>query len=149
MVGRPATKAGGEGTHRRDRGADLRRNYWDTVQADACRPGFGYALFDFAVIQRERSGRVIGLQRALKGADDGRPRAAHTGGRRDAQARGPDRRLVRRAAGVPAGTFDLVAVGKGWARRVEECARRRSPWRPSAYPADPAKCPDCGKPIAA
>ncbi|MBK3400687.1 putative peptidoglycan-binding domain-containing protein, partial [Methylobacterium ajmalii] len=112
-------------------------------------PGLGYALFDFAVNSGKKRA-VIGLQRALKIADDG--------------ALGP-LTLAAVATHKPADLIDALCdgrlaflralstwprFGKGWARRVEEVRKAALAMASEpATPADPAKCPTCGKPIAA
>jgi lysozyme family protein len=148
-LGRPATKAEVKALTVATVAPIYRRNYWDTVQADALPPGLGYALFDFAVNSGKKRA-VIGLQRALKIADDG--------------ALGP-LTLAAVATHKPADLIDALCdgrlaflralstwprFGKGWARRVEEVRKAALAMASEpATPADPAKCPTCGKPIAA
>ncbi|MBK3395344.1 MULTISPECIES: glycoside hydrolase family 108 protein [Methylobacterium] len=148
-LGRPATKAEVKALTVATVAPIYRRNYWDTVQADALPPGLGYALFDFAVNSGKKRA-VIGLQRALKVADDGRL--------------GP-LTLAAVATHKPADLIDALCdgrlaflralstwlrFGKGWARRVEEVRKAALAMASEpATPADPAKCPTCGKPIAA
>jgi lysozyme family protein len=148
-LGRPATKAEVKALTVATVAPIYRRNYWDAVQADALPPGLGYALFDFAVNSGKKRA-VIGLQRALKIADDG--------------ALGP-LTLAAVATHKPADLIDALCdgrlaflralstwprFGKGWARRVEEVRKAALAMASEpATPADPAKCPTCGKPIAA
>ena len=148
-LGRPATKAEVKALTVATVAPIYRRNYWDAVQADALPPGLGYALFDFAVNSGKKRA-VIGLQRALKVADDGRL--------------GP-LTLAAVATHKPADLIDALCdgrlaflralstwlrFGKGWARRVEEVRKAALAMASEpATPADPAKCPTCGKPIAA
>ncbi|SFF89126.1 glycoside hydrolase family 108 protein [Methylobacterium sp. yr596] len=148
-LGRPATKAEVKALTVATVAPIYRRNYWDAVQADALPPGLGYALFDFAVNSGKKRA-VIGLQRALKIADDG-PLGPLT--------------LAAVATHKPADLIDALCdgrlaflralstwprFGKGWARRVEEVRKAALAMASEpATPADPAKCPTCGKPIAA
>ncbi|WP_288587442.1 glycoside hydrolase family 108 protein [uncultured Methylobacterium sp.] len=148
-LGRPATKAEVKALTVATVAPIYRRNYWDAVQADALPPGLGYALFDFAVNSGKKRA-VIGLQRALKVADDGKL--------------GP-LTLAAVATHKPADLIDALCdgrlaflralstwprFGKGWARRVEEVRKVALAMaaEPTA-PVDPAKCPACGKLIAA
>ncbi|MEN3238299.1 glycoside hydrolase family 108 protein [Methylobacterium ajmalii] len=148
-LGRPATKAEVKALTVATVAPIYRRNYWDAVQADALPPGLGYALFDFAVNSGKKRA-VIGLQRALKVADDG--------------ALGP-LTLAAVATHKPADLIDALCdgrlaflralstwprFGKGWARRVEEVRKAALAMAAEPVaPADPAKCPTCGKLIAA
>ncbi|KMO09765.1 putative peptidoglycan-binding domain-containing protein, partial [Methylobacterium indicum] len=116
---------------------------------DALPAGLGYALFDFAVNSGPKRA-VIGLQRALKVADDG--------------ALGP-LTLAAVAKHKPADLIDPLCdgrlaflrdlstwprFGKGWARRVEEVRKAALAMATeTAAPVDPSKCPTCGKLIAA
>ncbi|MGE7418565.1 glycoside hydrolase family 108 protein [Methylobacterium tarhaniae] len=148
-LGRPATKAEVRALTVATVAPIYRRNYWDKIQADALPPGLGYALFDFAVNSGPRRA-VIGLQRALDVADDGRL--------------GPVTLAALQGRDVPAligalsdGRLAFLRAlstwprfGRGWARRVEEM--RKAALAIAAEPiaaVDPAKCPTCGKPLAA
>lgn len=148
-LGRPATKAEVKALTVATVAPIYRRNYWDAVRADELPPGLGYALFDFAVNSGKKRA-VIGLQRALKVADDG--------------ALGP----VTLAAIVKHKPADLIDAlcdgrlvflralstwprfGKGWARRVEEVRKAALAMAAAPAPAvDPAKCATCGKAVVA
>ncbi|KMO11313.1 hypothetical protein QR79_30055 [Methylobacterium indicum] len=148
-LGRPATKAEVKALTVATVAPIYRRNYWDAVQGDALPAGLGYALFDFAVNSGPKRA-VIGLQRALKVADDG--------------ALGP-LTLAAVAKHKPADLIDPLCdgrlaflrdlstwprFGKGWARRVEEVRKAALAMATeTAAPVDPSKCPTCGKLIAA
>ncbi|WP_279358164.1 glycoside hydrolase family 108 protein [Methylobacterium indicum] len=148
-LGRPATKAEVKALTVATVAPIYRQRFWDKIQGDALPAGLDYALFDFAVNSGPKRA-VIGLQRALKVADDGRL--------------GP----ITLAAAVKHKPADLIDAlcdgrlaflrelstwprfGKGWGRRVEEV--RKAALAMAAEPAsvvDPAKCPTCGKPLAA
>lgn len=147
-LGRPATKAEVKALTVATVAPIYRRNYWDKVQGDALPAGLGYALFDFAVNSGPKRA-VIGLQRALKVADDGRL--------------GPIT-LAAVAKHKPADLIDALCdgrlvflrdlstwprYGKGWSRRVEEVRKAALAMAAEPVPAAPAKCPTCGKLMAA
>ncbi|MGF3023553.1 glycoside hydrolase family 108 protein [Methylobacterium aquaticum] len=148
-LGRPATKAEVKALTVASVSPIYRRNYWDAIQADALPPGLGYALFDF-VVNSGKKRAVIGLQRALKVADDG--------------ALGPIT-LAAVATHKPADLIDALCdgrlaflralstwprFGRGWGRRVEEVRKAALAMAAEPVaPADPAKCPTCGKALAA
>ncbi|GJD63319.1 glycoside hydrolase family 108 protein [Methylobacterium frigidaeris] len=126
-----------------------RRRFWDAIQGDALPAGLDYALFDFAVNSGPRRA-VIGLQRALGLADDGR-----LGPVTLAALKGRDGPALIDALCDGRLTF-LRALstwprfGRGWGRRVEEVraaalALHAAPERPAA----PTPCPACGQPVAA
>ncbi|GJD64580.1 glycoside hydrolase family 108 protein [Methylobacterium frigidaeris] len=148
-LGRPATKAEVKALTVAVVAPIYRRNYWDAIRTDELPPGLGYALFDFAVNSGKKRA-VIGLQRALKIADDG--------------ALGPIT-LAAVAKHKPADLIDALCdgrlaflralsiwprFGKGWSRRVEDVRKAALAMtaEPSA-PMEPAKCPACGKSLAA
>ncbi|WP_053221029.1 glycoside hydrolase family 108 protein [Methylobacterium indicum] len=148
-LGRPATKAEVKALTVATVAPIYRQRFWDKIQGDALPAGLGYALFDFAVNSGPKRA-VIGLQRALEVADDG--------------ALGP-LTLAAVAKHKPADLIDALCdgrlaflralstwprFGKGWARRVEEVRKAALAMAAEpAAPADRAKCPTCGKPIAA
>ncbi|QRE77338.1 glycoside hydrolase family 108 protein [Methylobacterium aquaticum] len=148
-LGRPATKAEVRALTPATVAPIYRRRFWDAIQGDALPAGLDYALFDFAVNSGPKRA-VIGLQRALKVADDGKL--------------GPIS-LAAVAKHKPADLIDALCdgrlaflrelstwprFGKGWGRRVEEVRKAALAMAAEPAPAvDPAKCPTCGKLIAA
>ncbi len=147
-LGRPATKAEVRALTPASVAPLYRRRFWDAIQGDALPAGLDYALFDFAVNSGPRRA-VIGLQRALGLADDGRlgpvTLAALAG--RDVpmliDALGDGRLAFLRALST------WPRFGRGWARRVEEVraaalAFHTAPYRPAAR----ITCPACGTPVA-
>ncbi len=148
-LGRPATRAEVRALTPATVAPLYRRRFWDAVQGDALPAGLDYALFDFAVNSGPKRA-VIGLQRVLGIADDGRL--------------GP-LTLAAVAKHKPADLIDALCdgrlaflralstwprFGKGWARRVEEVRKAALAMATeTAAPVDPAKCPTCGKLIAA
>jgi lysozyme family protein len=148
-VARPATKAEVRALTPASVAPLYRRRFWDAVQGDALPAGLDYALFDFAVNSGPKRA-VIGLQRVLGVADDGRlgpvTLAALAG--RDVPA------LI---GGLCDGRLAFLRAlstwprfGRGWGRRVEEVraaalALHAAPDRAAARNA----CPACGRPVAA
>ncbi|MET7243239.1 glycoside hydrolase family 108 protein [Methylobacterium sp. EM32] len=148
-LGRPATRAEVRGLTPASVAPLYRRRFWDAIQGDALPAGLDYALFDFAVNSGPKRA-VIGLQRALGLADDGRL--------------GPVTLAALKGRDVP-GLIDAVCdgrlaflralstwprFGRGWGRRVEEV--RAAALGFQATPngaAAPAVCPTCGKRVAA
>jgi lysozyme family protein len=151
-LGRPATRAEVKALTVATVAPIYRRNYWDAIRANELPPGLAYALFDFAVNSGKKRA-VIGLQRALQIADDG--------------VLGPIT-LAAVAKHKPADLIDALCDGrlaflrqlstwsrfcKGWSRRVEEV--RKAALAMAAAPAaltitvPVAKCPTCGKVLAA
>ncbi len=149
-LGRPATRVEVRALTPATVAPIYRRRFWDAIQGDALPAGLDYALFDFAVNSGPKRA-VIGLQRALKIADDG--------------ALGP-LTLAAVAKHRPADLIDALCdgrlvflrqlstwprFGKGWGRRVEEVRKAALAMaaEPEPAPAAPANCPTCGKGIAA
>lgn len=148
-LGRPATKAEVRALTAASVAPLYRRRFWDAIQGDALPAGLDYALFDFAVNSGPRRA-VIGLQRGLQIADDGRL--------------GPVT-LEAVAKHKPADLIDALCdgrlaflralstwprFGRGWSRRVEEV--RAAALALHAAPGQPAMtspCPRCGKAVAA
>ncbi len=148
-LGRPATREEVRALTPASVAPLYRRRFWDAIQGDALPAGLDYALFDFAVNSGPRRA-VIGLQRVLSLADDGRL--------------GPVTLAALHGREVPAliealcdGRLAFLRAlstwprfGRGWARRVAEVraaapAFHAAPDRPAA----PIACPACGKPVAA
>ncbi|KMO34896.1 hypothetical protein VQ03_22830 [Methylobacterium tarhaniae] len=148
-LGRPATKAEVRALAPSSVAPLYRRRFWDAIQGDALPAGLDYALFDFAVNSGPRRA-VIGLQRALAVADDGRlgpvTLAALQG--RDVSAligALSDGRLAFLRA-----LSTWPRFGRGWGRRVEEVRAaalgfHTAPDRAASRTA----CPACGKAVAA
>ena len=148
-LGRPATRAEVRALTPASVAPLYRRRFWDAIQGDALPAGLDYALFDFAVNSGPKRA-VIGMQRALGLADDGRlgpvTLAAFDGrdvsGLIDAVCDG--RLSFLRALST------WPRFGRGWGRRVEEV--RAAALGFQAAPngaAAPAVCPTCGKRVAA
>ncbi|QRE74122.1 glycoside hydrolase family 108 protein [Methylobacterium aquaticum] len=148
-LGRPATRAEVQALTPATVAPIYRRRFWDAIQGDALPAGLDYALFDFAVNSGPRRA-VIGLQRALGIADDGRL--------------GPVTLAALQGRNVPElvnalsdGRLTFLRAlsnwprfGRGWGRRVEDVraaalALHTAPDRPAA----PKACPACGGPVAA
>lgn len=148
-LGRPATKTEVRALTVASVAPLYRQRFWNAIQGDALPAGLDYALFDFAVNSGPRRA-VIGLQRALGLADDGRlgpvTLAALAG--RDAPAligAVSDGRLAFLRA-----LSTWPRFGRGWGRRVEEVRKAALTMAAEpAAPVAPAKCPTCGKPVAA
>ena len=126
-----------------------RRRFWDAIQGDALPAGLDYALFDFAVNSGPRRA-VIGLQRALGIADDGRlgPVTLDALQGRDVPA------LVNALCDGRVAFLRALSTwprfGRGWGRRVEEVrAAALALHAASGRPAAPIDCPACGRPVAA
>ncbi len=148
-LGRPATRAEVRALTPATVAPIYRRRFWDAIQGDALPAGLDYALFDFAVNSGPRRA-VIGLQRALGIADDGRlgpvTLAALAG--RDVPA------LVNALSDGRLSFLRALSTwprfGRGWGRRVEEV--RKAALALAAEPApsaQPATCQTCGKRLAA
>lgn len=148
-LGRPATRAEVRALTPASVAPIYRRKFWDAIQGDALPVGLDYALFDFAVNSGPKRA-VIGLQRALRLADDGRlgpvTLAALTG--QDV----PE--LVNALCDGRLSFLRALSTwprfGRGWGRRIEEVraaalALHAAPDRPAA----PTACPDCGRTVAA
>ena len=118
-LGRPATRAEVRALTPASVAPLYRRRFWDAIQGDALPAGLDYALFDFAVNSGPKRA-VIGLQRVLGLADDGRL--------------GPVTLAALAGRDVPA-LVDAVCdgrltflralstwprFGRGWGRRVDE-----------------------------
>ena len=148
-LGRPATKTEVRAMTVASVAPLYRQRFWNAIQGDALPAGLDYALFDFAVNSGPRRA-VIGLQRALGLADDGRlgpvTLAALAG--RDAPAligAVSDGRLAFLRA-----LSTWPRFGRGWGRRVEEVRKAALTMAAEpAAPVAPAKCQTCGKPVAA
>jgi lysozyme family protein len=145
-LGRPATKAEVRALTVATVAPIYRRKFWDAIQGDALPAGLDYALFDFAVNSGPKRA-VIGLQRVLGVADDGRlgpvTLAALSG--RDVPA------LIE---GLCDGRLTFLRAlstwprfGRGWGRRVEEV--RAAARTLHGAPISVAACPSCGRPRAA
>ncbi|AWB20557.1 hypothetical protein DA075_06115 [Methylobacterium currus] len=148
-LGRPATRAEVRALTPASVAPLYRRRFWDAIQGDALPAGLDYALFDFAVNSGPKRA-VIGLQRVLGLADDGRL--------------GPVTLAVLQGRDGP-GLIDALSderlsflralstwprFGRGWSRRVEQV--RAAALGFQAAPngaAAPAVCPACGKRVAA
>ncbi|MET7247859.1 glycosyl hydrolase 108 family protein [Methylobacterium sp. EM32] len=148
-LGRPATRAEVRALTPASVAPLYQRRFWDAIQGDALPTGLDYALFDFAVNSGPKRA-VIGLQRALGIADDGRL--------------GPVTLAALQGRDVPAlvnalcdGRLAFLRAlstwprfGRGWGRRVEEVrAAALVLHAASAQPTAPAACPVCGRPVAA
>ncbi len=148
-LGRPATRAEVRALTPASVAPLYRRRFWDAIQGDALPAGLDYALFDFAVNSGTRRA-VIGLQRALGIADDGRlgpvTLAALQG--RDVPA------LVNAVSDGRLAFLRALSTwprfGRGWGRRVEDVRKAALTMAAAPIqPAAPAKCQTCGKPLAA
>jgi lysozyme family protein len=115
--GRPMRKADVQALTVGEAGAIYRATYWDGIRGDALPAGLDYCLFDFAV-NSGQARAVIGLQRALGVADDGRLGPLTL----SASLKADPERLVRTiCAGRMAFLRKLSTFrtfGKGWTRRV-------------------------------
>ncbi len=118
-LGRPATKAEVKALTVATVAPIYQRSYWDAVSGRRAAAGLAYALFDFAVNSGKKRA-VIGLQRSLSVADDGKL---------------GDITLGAVAKHAPADLIDALCdgrlaflrqlstwprFGRGWGRRVEE-----------------------------
>ena len=142
-LGRPATRAEVRALTPATVAPIYRRRFWNAIQGDALPAGLDYALFDFAVNSGPRRA-VIGLQRALGIADDGRL--------------GPVTLAALQGRDVPTligalcdGRLSFLKAlstwprfGRGWGRRVEEV--RAAALALHGAPSPVAACPTCGKP---
>ena len=148
-LGRPATRAEVRALTPSSVAPLYPRRFWDAIQGDALPAGLDYALFDFAVNSGPRRA-VIGLQRVLGIADDGRL--------------GPVTLVALQGRDVPALvnalsdgrlTFQRALstwprFGRGWGRRVEEVRAAALAMAAAPIPAAvPGACSTCGKRIAA
>lgn len=151
-LGRPATRAEVRALTPATVAPLYRRRFWDAIQGDALPAGLDVALFDFAVNSGPKRA-VIGLQRVLGIADDGRlgpvTLAALQGRDRTALIGALcDGRLVFLRA-----LSTWPRFGRGWGRRVEEV--RKAALAMAAEPAaltisiPVTKCSTCGKALAA
>ena len=145
-LGRPATKAEVRALTSATVAPIYRRRFWDAIQGDALPAGLDYALFDFAVNSGPKRA-VIGLQRALGIADDGRL--------------GPVTLAALQGRDVPAligalcdGRLAFLRAlstwprfGRGWGRRVDE-VRAAALAMVAEPPSAPAGCAICGKALA-
>ncbi|SFV11358.1 Lysozyme family protein [Methylobacterium sp. 174MFSha1.1] len=148
-LGRPATRAEVRALTPASVAPLYRRRFWDAIQGDALPAGLDYALFDFAVNSGPKRA-VIGLQRALDLADDGRlgPVTLAVLAGRDVPG------LVNALCDGRLAFLQALSTwprfGRGWGRRVEEVraaalALHAAPDRLAA----PASCPACGRTFAA
>ena len=148
-LGRPATRAEVRALTVATVAPIYRRRFWDAIQGDALPAGLDYALFDFAVNSGPRRA-VIGLQRVLGVADDGR-----LGPVTLAALQGRDVLVLVNA--LCDGRLSFLRAlstwprfGRGWGRRVEEVRAAALAMAAAPVPtAAPAKCQTCGKAIAA
>ncbi len=148
-LGRPATKAEVKALTVAKVAPIYRRNYWDAIQGDALPAGLDYALFDFAV-NSGPTRAVIGLQRALGIADDGRLGPVTVAALQGSDVPGLVQELCDGRLSFLRALSTWPRFGRGWGRRVEEVraaalALHATPDRPTA----PTACPAGGRTVAA
>ncbi|MBK3411478.1 putative peptidoglycan-binding domain-containing protein, partial [Methylobacterium ajmalii] len=119
---------------------------WDAVQGDALPAGLDYALFDFAVNSGPKRA-VIGLQRALGIADDGRLGPVTLAALAGRDVPGLVNALCDGRLAFLRALSTWPRFGRGWGRRVEEV--RAAALALHAAPASASSCPACGRPAAA
>lgn len=126
-----------------------RRRFWDAIQGDALPAGLDVALFDFAVNSGPKRA-VIGLQRALDVADDGRLGPVTLAALADRDRPGLIGAVCDGRLAFLRALSTWPRFGRGWTRRVEEVrvaslALHATPDRHAA----PKTCPACGHSVAA
>ncbi|WP_288587648.1 glycosyl hydrolase 108 family protein [uncultured Methylobacterium sp.] len=145
-LGRPATKAEVKALTVASVSPLYRRRFWDAVQGDALPAGLDYALFDFAVNSGPKRA-VIGLQRALGVADDGRLGPVTLAALAGRDVPGLVNALCDGRLAFLRALSTWPRFGRGWGRRVEEV--RKASLALQAAPASASSCPACGRPVAA
>ncbi len=148
-LGRPATKAEVRALTPASVAPIYRRRFWDAIQSDALPAGLDLTLFDFAVNSGPKRA-VIGLQRALQIADDGRLGPVTLA----AIAKHPPADLIDALCDGRLAFLRALSTwprfGRGWGRRVEEVRKAALALAATPIqPATPAKCQICGKSLAA
>ncbi|QRE76177.1 glycoside hydrolase family 108 protein [Methylobacterium aquaticum] len=151
VLGRPATKADVKALTPAKVAPVYRQRYWDAVEADDLPAGLDYAVFDWAV-NSGPARAAIALQRLVGVADDG-----HIGPVTLQAVAGHDRQqligsLCDARMGFLKALSNWPTFGKGWSSRVagvRNDALEIMAQAMMAHAVDPAKCPTCGKPLAA
>ncbi|AWN54703.1 glycosyl hydrolase 108 family protein [Methylobacterium sp. 17Sr1-1] len=148
-LGRPATRAEVRALTPGSVAPLYRRRFWDGIQGDALPAGLDYALFDFAVNSGPKRA-VIGLQRALGLADDGRLGPVTLAALAGRDVPGLVNALCDGRLTFLRALSTWPRFGRGWGRRVEEVragalALHAAPDRRAA----PTACPACGRAVAA
>ncbi|TGD96482.1 glycoside hydrolase family 108 protein [Methylobacterium nonmethylotrophicum] len=148
-LGRPATRAEVRALTPASVAPIYRRRFWDAIEGDALPAGLDVALFDFSVNSGPRRA-VIGLQRALGIADDGKLGPVTLAALSGRDVPGLVNALCDGRLTFLRALSTWPRFGRGWGRRVEEVrAAALSLHAASGRPAAPTACPACGRPAAA
>ncbi|AWB20838.1 hypothetical protein DA075_07865 [Methylobacterium currus] len=148
-LGRPATRAEVRALTPASVAPLYRRRFWDAIQGDALPAGLDYALFDFAVNSGPKRA-VIGLQRVLGLADDGRLGPVTLAALESRDGPGLIDALSDGRLSFLRALSTWPRFGRGWARRVEEVRAAALGFQAAPDGATaPSVCPTCGKRIAA
>lgn len=148
-LGRPATRAEVRALTPSTVAPLYRRRFWDAIQGDALPAGLDVALFDFAVNSGPKRA-VIGLQRALDVADDGRLGPVTLAALADRDRPGLIGAVCDGRLAFLRTLSTWPRFGRGWTRRVEEVRAASLALHSAAdRPAAPNTCPAFGKPVAA
>lgn len=148
-LGRPATRAEVRALTPATVAPIYRRRFWDAIQGDALPAGLDVALFDFAVNSGPKRA-VIGLQRALDVADDGRLGPVTLAALADRDRPGLIDAVCDGRLAFLRALSTWPRFGRGWARRVEDVRAASLALHAAAdRPAAPKTCPACGHSVAA